>query len=453
MPPPWKLVVEDLGRIGHAEIEARPLLLFVGENNTGKTYLASLMWGLLSLSGRFEIAQGDAHRRCVAWIEERFARRAQEQTFELTPEVHADLVQIVNDTLKEEGTALAESTFNRAGFEVGNIQLRDVAHRGSATLGWIDFQSDVDVWLSIPQDSWRVPARTLSERAALVGVLAWYHALGGLPAIQTLRYVTFSRDHDPLVPIFLPASRTGFMLQYRSLAQQLVGDALVRTGPRPPGLDLTTPAIEFLKLLVGLRPGKGGFDDEAELLQSAIGGHITLRSDIGLPEVLYEHTQGEPPLPMELSSALVTELAPLVLILHHVSGYRVLIIEEPEIHLHPHLQRVLAQVIVRLVRKGLYVWITTHSENFCQQINNFLKIGALPADKRAEAQAKLGYAEKDYLDLDDVGGYEFRVEGSRTVVDEMRKTPKGLVMPSFNRELFALAKEIDYLDDLAGEGK
>ena len=38
MQPPWKLVVDDLGRIDHAEIEARPLLLFVGANNTGKTY-------------------------------------------------------------------------------------------------------------------------------------------------------------------------------------------------------------------------------------------------------------------------------------------------------------------------------------------------------------------------------------------------------------------------------
>jgi hypothetical protein len=43
MQPPWKLVVEDLGRIAHAEIEARPLLLFVGGNNTGKTYLVHVV--------------------------------------------------------------------------------------------------------------------------------------------------------------------------------------------------------------------------------------------------------------------------------------------------------------------------------------------------------------------------------------------------------------------------
>ncbi len=203
-------------------------------------------------------------------------------------------------------------------------------------------------------------------------------------------------------------------------------------------------------MLMALRPdAEGDHAEEAALLEQAMEGRLSVRSNVGQSEIVYEHTVGEPSLPMALSSSLVTELAPLVLTLRHSSGYRVLIIEEPEAHLHPHIQRVLAQVIVRLIRKGLYVWITTHSENFCQQINNFLKIGALPPEQRAEAQRKLGYAEQDYLDLDDVGGYELTVEGERSAVRELTKTPQGLVMPTLNEALFSLAREMDYLDDLA----
>jgi predicted ATPase len=43
MAPRWKLTVEGLGRIEHAEVDVRPLTLFAGPNNSGKSYLASLL--------------------------------------------------------------------------------------------------------------------------------------------------------------------------------------------------------------------------------------------------------------------------------------------------------------------------------------------------------------------------------------------------------------------------
>ncbi|EYF08331.1 Hypothetical protein CAP_6092 [Chondromyces apiculatus DSM 436] len=108
---------------------------------------------------------------------------------------------------------------------------------------------------------------------------------------------------------------------------------------------------------------------------------------------------------------------------------------------------------MRLIRKGFYVWITTHSENFCQQINNFLKLGDLDEERRVQAQERLGYAPQDYLLPDDVAGYEFKLDapGGRSTVVEMKKTPRGMVMPTFNRALLRLGEEVDLLDQLAGE--
>ena len=42
----WKLRVENYGKIKSAEIEIAPLTLFVGDNNSGKSYLMSLLWGI-----------------------------------------------------------------------------------------------------------------------------------------------------------------------------------------------------------------------------------------------------------------------------------------------------------------------------------------------------------------------------------------------------------------------
>ncbi|XYH99098.1 AAA family ATPase [Sorangium sp. So ce1128] len=455
MQAPWKLVVEDLGRVARAEIEARPLLLFVGGNNTGKTYLASLLWGLTSLSGQLTVARGEAYQRCVAWIEERFARREQEPAFEITPEVHAELVQIVNDTLREQGAALAAMTFNRPSFKIGKIELREVARPSRGPMRWeaVEEQGRYFARLSISggHTGQNGPAQDPSQRAAVIEFLAKSQVLGDFGGFRAVFSGTLpGRAH--MGPVFLPASRTGFMLLYRSLAQQLVGDVLIKAGPpRPPIPDLTAPTIDFLKLLVGLRDDEGAYSEEAALLERAMGGRLALRSGVGLNEVLYEPAGGEAALPMELSSSLVTELAPVVLTLRHVSGYPVLVIEEPEAHLHPKLQRKLAQVIVRLVRKGLRVWITTHSENFCQQINNFMKLGAHP--RRAEMQHKHGYEAIDYLEADDVAGYQFEADPSsgRTNVTEIKKTDSGLVMPTFNRELAALTDEAMDLEPTEGE--
>ena len=46
------LILDKLGRIDHAEIEIRPLTVFVGENNTNKTWAAYCLYGLARSQAR-----------------------------------------------------------------------------------------------------------------------------------------------------------------------------------------------------------------------------------------------------------------------------------------------------------------------------------------------------------------------------------------------------------------
>ena len=48
------LEVRDFGPIGEASVELRPLTVFVGPSNTGKSYLASLIYALHKHFGRFD---------------------------------------------------------------------------------------------------------------------------------------------------------------------------------------------------------------------------------------------------------------------------------------------------------------------------------------------------------------------------------------------------------------
>lgn len=70
----WTLEIEKLGRIDEARIELSPLMAFVGENNTGKSYVISLIWWLLSMGHTFfpeKRPSSDIYHRCDSWLESR----------------------------------------------------------------------------------------------------------------------------------------------------------------------------------------------------------------------------------------------------------------------------------------------------------------------------------------------------------------------------------------------
>ena len=45
-----KLIIKNFGKIKEAEIELSDLILFIGDNNSGKSYLMTLIYGLMKYS-------------------------------------------------------------------------------------------------------------------------------------------------------------------------------------------------------------------------------------------------------------------------------------------------------------------------------------------------------------------------------------------------------------------
>jgi len=167
------------------------------------------------------------------------------------------------------------------------------------------------------------------------------------------------------------------------------------------------------------------------------------------PGIAYGYTPTglSTPLPMHLTSSMVTELLPLWLLVSTGRRPPLLVYEEPEAHLHPRLQRVVAVVLARLARQGTKVLVTTHSETFAQQINNLIKRSGLDPETRAATAVDFPYEADDYLSPDDVAGYEFRFrEDGRSYTERLEVRPDGIVMPMFNKELLALTDEAIRLD-------
>jgi predicted ATPase len=114
----------------------------------------------------------------------------------------------------------------------------------------------------------------------------------------------------------------------------------------------------------------------------------------------------------------VQELSPVVLYLRHVLRESdLLLVEEPEAHLHPQAQRALARAMVWLVNRGLRICMTTHSDFLVEQINN-----AVAAHRIGQDAVKLGIAST--LDPQHLRGYLFQPDDDGTAVRRLGVSPE-----------------------------
>ena len=128
------------------------------------------------------------------------------------------------------------------------------------------------------------------------------------------------------------------------------------------------------------------------------------------------------------ASSMVSELAPVVLYLRHVvRPGDLLIIEEPESHLHPAMQVEFVRQLAVAVKSGIRILITTHSEWVLEELANLVRLSELPNERRK------GIDNPDVaLRPDEVGAwfFESRSDQSGSVVREMPLDVESGTFPS-----------------------
>ena len=194
---------------------------------------------------------------------------------------------------------------------------------------------------------------------------------------------------------------------------------------------------DFLSSLLRLEKRKPGkLNALAKFLEEDLTkGEIEIKVDEHhYPEIFYRSPAGR--FALHRTSSMVSELAPIILFFRHiVEPGDLLIIEEPEAHLHPENQRKMAKALVGLVRTGVKVIITTHSDYLLDQLSNYVRRGQLPVEERGEQG--LDY----YLGTDDIGVYLFKHDETQggTVVEAIKVTPEdGIAEEEFTK----VAKEL-----------
>ena len=479
-----ELEVTDFGPISEAKIDLRPLTVFVGPSNTGKSWMAILIYALHRYFGGEE---GPSHRRMrrsprmfekleetltrekvdalLTWVKREFGDRERPRDlFEnsqkvsdkkpfIIPKLIADPVRAIFNTQGKPlgleirrcfGTDNIDGLIRKASRVGAHIAIRrrlsndspPFEHRltiksqeaGFRTtvpegteiqMNYYELYHEFDRLLHIKHD------RVYDKADAESRFLCWR-------LIETIADLILPHLFGPLhLPAFyLPADRTGVMHAHSVVVSALFESATM-TGLRPAARTpmLSGVLADFLEQLIEIdRPlhrrgksrGKPRYNHAERIEDAILGGSVraSRAETTGYPRFTYQPEGWKDDLPLMNASSMVSELAPVVLYLRHmVRPGNVLIVEEPESHLHPGMQVEFIRQLAMLVQSGIRVIITTHSEWVLEELANTVRRSGLsPSDRKKTTGDDVA------LRPDQVGAWLFKKKNrpKGSVVEEVK---------------------------------
>jgi predicted ATPase len=414
----WTLHVENFGKIKQADIEISPLMLFVGDNNSGKSYLMSLLWGLLTIGTDMFSFRGsnlNSYIRCEQWLMDNVGVEV-----DIKNDTQYMFIEWFNDLLEKNKKSLTNKIFNYP-IDIGKIEIRNYSRTQPLKIQWkedaLRFSSAKTI-IKFPYKSGQ--EFTIEERSKMLTYICWNILMDGITAPLFPLSAKGKRSGEP---VYLPASRTGFMLSYKSL----IRDAISRGFS--PNIDdsvnnsvFTLPVNYFLQDISRFQISKENkYGNVADFIEEKMLNGKVIVDDMPVPNVSFQPKDLRKNIPLHITSSVVSELAPVVLLLKSSLKYNLLIIEEPEAHLHPKYQVLIVKAIIRLVNTGLPVWISTHSDIILQQINNMIKLNK--HTQKETLMNKFNYEKKDLLDESKVNIYQFNIVSDRkTEIQKLTKT-------------------------------
>ena len=441
----WKLIVEDYGKIKSAEIEVAPLTLFVGDNNSGKSYLLALLWGIEKFGVGALIGEEYVNTKetdaLVEWLFLQIDIAVKNKHHKVSLEAVSDVLnKLLNNELKKCKNALVKKIFNSKSVDIGKleIKLEDLEEKFlylemDENSGGLTINVDNIYHFGFGND---IVKKELYKK---LHSLQWFLICG---LYRSLMKIPLGEDANDNC-IYLPAARTGFML---------TKDIINKVGRKNTfnlleEKEMITPFIrpinQFLDIMgdlsVETSVKEKNLNLVSELEKDMANGTVEI-SSVPNKEVQYIPAGYKKGMPLRLVSAVVTELSPLILILKYKDGVKRFYYEEPEMCLHPQLQYNMGKIIGRIVNSGIGMVITTHSDIILQHINNMIKL-----TKREDCKEicdKLGYTQSDLLSHNQVKVYQLSAKTrGKTEVEELYCGEDGFVIPTFNDALDNIMNE------------
>lgn len=438
--PRIQCMMKDFGPIREGRFDLAPLTVFIGPNGSGKTYAATLaylfgesLWRMLTTGTVITVHNEKSPEGII------IQANISQEPGQVTDFVKESLLRYFG---RKSETALIRrrSDSLEIGVRIEEIplQIQGIYRRKG---GWLWSLSGFD---QLHQRLARlvIPQSKPPEGLTIAKVFRAFQEVIGFPP-ETY---------------YLPAARAGLLQGWRALTAksvQIVGREIdLRHIEATPYTGVTG---KFLSTLAEGKPPYWAWQEEPAIGtgQSAVNyllekeilnGYIDWLSPEDPELMLFQKGMR---IPLTAISSGLAELAALDFYLRKgiLRPGSWLIIEEPEAHLHPENQRRVATLMVRLVRWGVRVLCTTHSDIILHQISNHLLLEE--ALKRGHQPPEGLDPEWDRLGYDEVGVYLFRLEDDGSVIERVEPEPGfGIPEDEFVRVAEAIGDETYSLIDL-----
>ena len=412
----WTLTVKDLGPFKDASIEVRPLTIFIGRNSSGKSLLLRLMWALSTAEPDYVSLGVFLQKRLtdVGLSEDRFKRLTQKD---------------IKEYVKLYARALSVSLLEGAKGKIREV-FDDL--RGTIRL------SSEHVSIAVDLNSGNAEIVPGLDELFEVEVEGLYkiRLLSKAPNRSSIGGIFRSRTREELNDLLNLMMSNFFGFYFKPFFQNLIiqqVDFLVdsRAGLlryKHPTLlkvrdlsDVVTKDFIYSYLALIEDFHKGEIEISKDLFEE-LGFSLKVVDEGGF-KVPYVQLWNGKVFPLSEAPSGVREALPMALALNSKKG-SVVYIEEPEAHLHPRAQRIVAKMIANAVKKGKYVIVTTHSDYLLYTLSNI--IGLYRKDREAGLDPSMvsvyllkrgeKYTEVEKLTVDEYGISE---EEFSKVIDEM----------------------------------
>ncbi|WP_323929572.1 AAA family ATPase [Aeromonas veronii] len=446
----WAFSIQNLGNLKTGEIEVKPLTLLCGQNNTGKTWVMYSIYGFLnnpdidSLSGIEQIVNDLQENGVLEFDLEKWLTKNFKNTISAIdksnknklPSLFSSKDELFENSLfswrVELQEILIKSKKNKFKFEFS------LGSKGSAVFNAIKVEDSQIISMTLLRD---VPKEILKNA---ISSLIYNHLQG-----------RNGQEHNAFL---IPAERNGLHLFYRELSSRrtallhhasrdeldlhlLLKDVLGSRYAKP-----IADYIDWLNELATIKKGakKTKYHNLAEEVKKLIGGRYSVDAEGNIAFTPKKKRGGPdaPKMELHLSSSTVKSLFGFWFYLEYqAEEHSVLMIDEPELNLHPSNQRAVARLIAKMVNSGINIIVSTHSDYFVRELNSLIMLGENKGkiDVKTSLLKKYAIDSESLLTKDKIGAYVFDSGTLRA----MEVTNEGIIASTFDEQINELNDSSD----------